>query len=147
MSYHIRGMRAMRSSGLLGVAILLTMMPPAVILPLALTIALKGASPFLNIQQLITARDGSFADLLISALVANNRLLDLSTITSAVDLNFAGPTQSLVARPRVSMFTAGHQISTNLAAAPPNVVISIDTSTGCGLFAAKAALNRAHVRA
>lgn len=135
----------MRCMELLGVATLLARMFPAVILPLTFIIALKGPGPFLDIQRIASIVDISSAWLLVSTVITDNRLLDLSTITSTVDSNFAGSAQSLMARPRVSVFTARHQISTDLATAPPNVVIGIDTSPGCGFLATKAALNRTHM--
>ena len=115
----------MRCLGLLGVALLLTLVHSTVELALAKIPAFKHACPaFYN--RFVTfngVRSATF--FLVAAISAEKLFLHLSTVALGRYALFASTTEALVTRSRTCVLAAWHHLIANFATAPARVVIGV----------------------
>jgi len=88
---------------------------------------------------------GSNAWLLIRLVATSHSPLKFSTVAAAVHIDLTCTAETLVARPLACVFTAGHQITADLAAAPSSIVVRLYTSSRGRILAAVAALHRTNM--
>ena len=136
----VRRTRAVSRLGTLSMAGLLTCVLSAVELAAAHVAASEGANPVSgHIISTISCMRPMTIPLLLSV-ITQDLLLDLPAITPCWYSSIAGSTQTLMARLTASMLSTRQDLSTNLSAAPSQVVICFGTSLRDFMFPTKAHL-------
>lgn len=131
----------------LWMACLFTLMFAAIEVPVTNVSALEKSGPRFNNLFSRLALVGALAVLLVVLVATQNHLLDLTTVAPSLYADFAGTAKPLVTRSLTKVLTAGHELATNLPAAPTAVIVSVETFPGLRFFAAKTELGWSHLSA
>ena len=135
----------MTGIGFLRVTRLLTMVNTTIEGTVTGVSAREHASPLLNNVLTIFSKVLFVACNFVATVSTQESFLDLTTVTTSIHTFFTSSTETLVAGSRTLVFSAGHEITTDLTTAPAVFIVSVGTAASRLVLAAETSLSGTHM--